>query len=215
MKRLAGLLLLLTVFSLVFVVACGDDDEEEATPTKAAPAATATSKPAAPTAVPTKVMGATPQPGLPTPTAIAQEVPKDSDQAKMGGTVKAIPQASIASLDPQFAGATVSLYTASNVTESAFTRDDSLQVAPMLVDTWEISADQLTWTFTLRSGLKFHNGEPVAGGRPPMLRRRLEAAFILGDGGAANITKTYANVRIFASRLCCGIPLVWRLDLFN
>ena len=161
MKRLAGLLLLLTVFSLVFVVACGDDDEEEATPTKAAPAATATSKPAAPTAVPTKVMGATPQPGLPTPTAIAQEVPKDSDQAKMGGTVKAIPQASIASLDPQFAGATVSLYTASNVTESAFTRDDSLQVAPMLVDTWEISADQLTWTFTLRSGLKFHNGEPV------------------------------------------------------
>ena len=55
MKRFAGLLLLISVFALIFAVACGgDDDEEEATrvpaaqPT-AAPAPTATTPPAEPT----------------------------------------------------------------------------------------------------------------------------------------------------------------------
>ena len=30
-----------------------------------------------------------------------------------------------------------------------------------MVDKWELSTDKLTYTFTLRDGLKFHDGQPV------------------------------------------------------
>jgi len=33
--------------------------------------------------------------------------------------------------------------------------------APSLAESWSMSEDGLTWDFTLRSGAKFHNGEPV------------------------------------------------------
>ena len=30
-----------------------------------------------------------------------------------------------------------------------------------MVDTFDISPDKKTWTFTLRDGLEFHDGQPV------------------------------------------------------
>ena len=33
--------------------------------------------------------------------------------------------------------------------------------APCLAESWSMSEDGLTWEFTLRNGVKFHNGEPV------------------------------------------------------
>jgi peptide/nickel transport system substrate-binding protein len=80
---------------------------------------------------------------------------------RMGGTIKAIPQASFASLDPQWTTATITLYPAANTMEGAFTRNDDLGLQAQLVDKWEISNNELTWTFTLRSGVMFHNGEPL------------------------------------------------------
>ena len=35
------------------------------------------------------------------------------------------------------------------------------QVKPQMVDKWSTSDDKLTWTFTLRDGLEFHDGAPV------------------------------------------------------
>jgi peptide/nickel transport system substrate-binding protein len=34
-------------------------------------------------------------------------------------------------------------------------------LAPCLAEAWSMSEDGLTWEFTLRNGVKFHNGEPV------------------------------------------------------
>src|SRR5262249_35472682 len=33
--------------------------------------------------------------------------------------------------------------------------------APLLATSWESSADGLTWTFHLRDGVRFHDGEPL------------------------------------------------------
>ena len=47
------------------------------------------------------------------------------------------------------------------VYDTLFATDAKFQVQPQMVDKWEVSADKLTYTFTLRDGLKFHDGQPV------------------------------------------------------
>src|SRR4051794_17422454 len=39
-------------------------------------------------------------------------------------------------------------------------RDGSLDVVPGLAESWDISEDGRTYTFTLRRGVKFHDGTP-------------------------------------------------------
>ena len=39
--------------------------------------------------------------------------------------------------------------------------DDKLQIKPQMLEGWKVSDDKLTYTFTLRDGLKFHDGQPV------------------------------------------------------
>ena len=48
-----------------------------------------------------------------------------------------------------------------NVYDTLFSEDSKFGVRPQMVETHEVSADKLTWTFVLRSGLKFHDGAPV------------------------------------------------------
>src|SRR6185437_4624148 len=45
--------------------------------------------------------------------------------------------------------------------DTLFATDAKFQVQPQMVDKYELSKDQLTYTFTLRDGLKFHDGAPV------------------------------------------------------
>ena len=39
--------------------------------------------------------------------------------------------------------------------------DSSLQIVPGLAESWEASDDGLTWTFSLRPGVTFHNGDAL------------------------------------------------------
>ena len=47
------------------------------------------------------------------------------------------------------------------VYDTLFAVDKNLKPQPQMVDTWKLSDDKLTYTFTLRDGLKWHDGAPV------------------------------------------------------
>ena len=47
------------------------------------------------------------------------------------------------------------------VWDTLYGLDAKLQPQRQMVETEEVSVDGLTWTFKLRPGLKFHDGEPV------------------------------------------------------
>lgn len=100
-------------------------------------------------------MVATPVP-TPTPTPVVGLAPR------RGGTLRWVPHASMASIDPMWTTATVTVKDFGNlVYEGLFALDKNFVPQPMLLEAWEVSPDGLTWTFTLRSGLTFHNGDRV------------------------------------------------------
>src|SRR5262245_39909107 len=64
-------------------------------------------------------------------------------------------------VDPIWTTALISTHHGYMVFDTLFALDDKLQVKPQMVDKWEVSPDKLTWTFTLRDGLEWHDGKPV------------------------------------------------------
>jgi peptide/nickel transport system substrate-binding protein len=64
-------------------------------------------------------------------------------------------------VDPIWTTALISTHHGYMVYDTLFALDDKLQVKPQMVDKWEVSPDKLTWTFTLRDGLEWHDGKPV------------------------------------------------------
>ncbi len=75
--------------------------------------------------------------------------------------LKFIPQADLRILDPIATTAYITRNHGYMVYDTLFAMDEKFQVKPQMVDKVEISKDQLTYTFTLRDGLKFHDGAPV------------------------------------------------------
>ena len=82
-------------------------------------------------------------------------------EPKYGGTLRVVAQGSFSSLDPLPLPAVISVHTSVHVYEHLFAWDFNLNPQPQLVDTWGISGDNMTYTFTLRDGITFHNGDPV------------------------------------------------------
>jgi peptide/nickel transport system substrate-binding protein len=75
--------------------------------------------------------------------------------------LKFIPQADLRILDPIATTAYITRNHGYMVYDTLFAIDAKFQVKPQMVDKWEVSKDGLTYTFTLRDGLKFHDGAPV------------------------------------------------------
>ncbi|MDN4480971.1 ABC transporter substrate-binding protein [Demequina muriae] len=61
-------------------------------------------------------------------------------------------------LDPHVTSAYFSFQVLENVFDTLVEPDDSLEMQPALAESWEISDDQLTWTFDLRDDVTFHDG---------------------------------------------------------
>jgi peptide/nickel transport system substrate-binding protein len=75
--------------------------------------------------------------------------------------LKFIPQADLRILDPISTTAYITRNHGYMIYDTLFATDAKFQVQPQMVDKYEMSKDGLTYTFTLRDGLKFHDGQPV------------------------------------------------------
>lgn len=81
-------------------------------------------------------------------------------QATRGGTLVAAISGEPDQLDPHKTSAYASFQVLENVFDTLVEPDDELQFQPALAAEWTTSEDGLTWTFTLREGVTWHNGRP-------------------------------------------------------
>ena len=75
--------------------------------------------------------------------------------------LRIVPHADLKNLDPIWTTAYITRNHAYMVFDTLFAVDENLKVKPQMVDTWKVSDDGLMYTFTLRPGLKWHDGAPV------------------------------------------------------
>ena len=71
------------------------------------------------------------------------------------------PPADLTGLDPQVNGALTTAEYALMVYDTLFSLDANLTPRPQMVEKYSVSADGLRYDFTLRPGLKFHDGQKV------------------------------------------------------
>ncbi len=81
--------------------------------------------------------------------------------AQGASVLKFVPQANLANFDPIWGTQYVVRNASQLVWDTLYGMDSKLQPQRQMVEGEEVSSDGLTWTFKLRSGLKFHDGEPV------------------------------------------------------
>jgi peptide/nickel transport system substrate-binding protein len=64
-------------------------------------------------------------------------------------------------LDPHFTTSFTTRDLGYLIYDTLFAVDENFEPKPQMVESWTVSDDQLTWTFKLRDGLKWHDGQPV------------------------------------------------------
>ena len=82
-------------------------------------------------------------------------------QGAAARTLRVIPQANLTSLDPVWTTAVVTRNHAFLVYDQLCAQDSRGEIRPQMAEAWSVDQGGLTWTFTLRDGLRFHDGERV------------------------------------------------------
>src|ERR1700738_3005542 len=75
-------------------------------------------------------------------------------------TITAVMHSDLRIIDPGFTTAYITRDHGYMVYETLLATDSSFKIQPQMAD-WKVSDDKLTYTFTLRDGLKWHDGAPV------------------------------------------------------
>jgi peptide/nickel transport system substrate-binding protein len=125
-------------------------------PTAASTPAPAAETPASPVATP----AATP---VTTPSAPTSAAPAGSATAKNPDTIVEATYGDPESLDPAWAYDTASGEVIFNVYQTLVfpKKDSTTEFVPMLATKWDISSDGMTYTFTIRKGVKFQDGQDL------------------------------------------------------
>ncbi len=75
--------------------------------------------------------------------------------------LKAVMHSDLKIVDPIWTTAYITRNHGYNVYDTLFAMDETGAVRPQMVDSYKVSDDGLTYSFTLREGLLFHDGQPV------------------------------------------------------
>ena len=81
--------------------------------------------------------------------------------AQSNKTLRVAMHSDLKILDPVWTTAYIVRNHGYMIYDTLFALDAKLQPQPQMVDSWTVSDDQLVWTFKLRDGLKWHDGQPV------------------------------------------------------
>lgn len=76
-------------------------------------------------------------------------------------TLKVVMHSDVKIVDPIWTTAYIVRNHGYMVYDTLLAVDDKLEVRPQMLEGWKVSDDKLVYTFTLREGLKFHDGAPV------------------------------------------------------
>ena len=131
-----------------------------AAPAAKAPAAQAT---AAPAAKPAESKPAAAPVGTPigaAPAASGAAAAAKAPEPKPGGDIVFGQDSEPDTLDPHVTGSRHAYIDIISVFDTLIVQDDDLSFKPWLAERWEVSPDQLTYTFSLRKGVTFHDGTP-------------------------------------------------------
>jgi peptide/nickel transport system substrate-binding protein len=77
-----------------------------------------------------------------------------------GKTITAVMHSDLRIIDPLFTTAYITRDHGYMIYDTLLATDSSFKIQPQMAD-WKVSDDKLTYTFTLRDGLKWHDGAPV------------------------------------------------------
>ena len=81
--------------------------------------------------------------------------------AQATSVLRVVPHANLVLLDPTWTSIYITRNHGYMIYDTLFGVDAEGKIRPQMVDTYETSADGLTWTFKLRDGLRWHDGKPV------------------------------------------------------
>src|SRR6266568_9169575 len=84
----------------------------------------------------------------------------NSQALAAGKTITAVMHSDLRTIDPGFTTAYITRDHGYMVYDTLLATDSSFKIQPQMAD-WKVSDDKLTYTFTLRDGLKWHDGAPV------------------------------------------------------
>jgi peptide/nickel transport system substrate-binding protein len=94
-------------------------------------------------------------------TGLATTLARPARAQTSAKTLRFVPSAALTSLDPLWSLATISFTHGYMVWDTLYGIDSNLVPHPQAAEGAEVSADELTWTITLRAGMLFHDGTPV------------------------------------------------------
>jgi peptide/nickel transport system substrate-binding protein len=132
-----------------------------------------------------------------------------SAQTAPGKVLRVAPHADLKTLDPVSASIVITRMHGLMIYETLFAWDAGLNPKPQMVESFSTSDDKLTWTFTLRPGLKFHDGQPVTTKDViPSLKRWMARDTIGGKLGEYTDSMAIVDDKTFTLKLKRPMALV-------
>src|SRR5947207_7071230 len=117
-------------------------------------------------------------------------------------TLKVVMHSDLKIVDPIWTTAYITRNHGYIVYDTLFAMDDKGEIKPQMVDKYDVSTDKLTYTFTLRDGLLWHDGAPVTADDCVASIKRWAAKDSLGQKVMSFVdTITAGNPKTFTVKL--------------